>query len=78
MLARKNVCLYTYSHIHMVIETFMLMASIAAEKSLVLHASHLSNEPHLPKAMRKEIKLISKNYFPNHCFSLVLEMSKKL
>lgn len=71
MLARKHICLYTYAHIHMVIETFTVMASKAAEKSLVLYVTDLSNEPHLPKAMRKEIKLISKNSFPNQYFSLL-------
>jgi len=39
----------------MVIETFTIMASIAI--SLVLYALDRSNEPRLPKAMRKEIKL---------------------
>lgn len=57
----------------MVIETFTVMASKAAEKSLVLYATDLSNEPHLPKAMRKEIKLISKNIFSNQYFSRFTE-----
>ncbi len=48
------------------------MASIAAEKkSLVLYASDLSNEPHLLKAIRNEIKLASKSHFPNQYFNLI-------
>ncbi len=66
MLVRKHICLYTYAHINMVKEMLTIMALIAAEKSLVLYASELSNEPHLLKAIRNKIKLASKSHFPNH------------
>ncbi len=60
----------------MVKETLTIMASIAAEKSLVLYASDLSNEPHLLKAIRNEIKLASKSHFPNQYFNLILQRKK--
>lgn len=52
----------------MVIETLMIMALMAAQKSLALDVSDLSNEPSLPKAIRNEIKLNSKSHFPNLSF----------
>lgn len=60
----------------MVIETFRIMASIAVEISLVLFASDRSNEPHLPKAMRKKNKLTSKSNFPHQHFSVILQKEK--